>query len=244
MRDLNNCAEDLVLTVREDPPLRLSGDDLYSNPNTENIPEPVFFLNSGDYKMVKSDSAFVSEIKSLKSQLKIAKDSNLESKIIIEGCNNELKDKDAFINDFKSEIENLKKKLNEQEKMIEDGKRMVNSRDEHLTRFYDQKMVAFKAQVADLEEKLKIQKIDYDSECNKWKEIESEIRQRIQDAAGEVRAKETRLSKLEEENQLLNSKLNEKKRVSLYSAFIMLIFRVWKRLMLALVLYQLVSLKI
>lgn len=202
-------AENLVLTVREDSPLRQVAENALSNSNIENVPEPIFFVNSSEYKISQSESALLDEIETLKSQLKVLKNSNLEAKITIASFDSNVKDKMTIIGDLNSQIEKLKKKIIEQETMIEEDKRLVNGRDEHLTRFYDQKMVAFKAQVSDLEDKLKAKDKSNEAEVEKWKEIESEMKQTLERTLEDVRAKEMEVLMLKEENQNLLIKLEE-----------------------------------
>jgi hypothetical protein len=206
--------ENLVLTVRGDSPERKS---LQSNTNSENVPEPVFYVNPSYDKLVTSELALVDEIESLKLQLKSAKTANLEAKIIIEGCNNDIKDKIMVVNEQSTLIDNLKKKIQEQTSALEEENRLISGRDEHLTRFYDQKMVAFKSQVAELEEKLKITQKKHNLEIAKWLEIEVEIKKKLDEALEDVKAKEKKALIYEDENQKLLAKMNELSRnVSVY----------------------------
>jgi hypothetical protein len=205
-------AENLVLTVRGDSPSRRLSEDTYANSNVENIPEPVFYVSPGEYKMVQSESALVAEIDALKLQLKMAKSSNLESKIIIEGCKNDLKDKIMVVKDLSSQMDKLKKKIKDQESMLEDQKRLISGRDEHVSRLYDQKMVAFKAQIAGLEEDLKASQSKHDAEVAKWVEIEMEIKKRLETALEDVKAKDNQITTIEVYNQKLLAELNEQKK--------------------------------
>lgn len=211
-------AENLVLTVRGDSPVMQSSDDGYINSNIENIPEPVFYVNSSDYKKGHSESALVAEIESLKLKLKMAKNSNLEAKITIEGCNNDLKEKIMVVKDLTCQIDQLKKKLKDQERIIEEDKRLVNERDEHLTRYYDQKVGAFKSRVAELEDKLDAAQKIHDAEVEKWEELEKEITKRLEKALDDVKTKEKQIMTIKEDHDKLLNELNEQRHcVSLYS---------------------------
>lgn len=212
-------AENLVLTVREDSPLSQSTDNSFSNSNIENVPEPIFFVNSSDCKASQSESVLLAEIENLKSQLKSLKNSNLEAKITIAAVDNDVKDKNLIIRDLNSQIEKLQKKVKDQENIIEEDQRLVNGRDEHLTRFYDQKMVAFKAQVLELEEKLKEKQKSNEAEIEKWKKIESEMKEGLERTLAEVRAKEQEVLLAKEENQTLLLKLTEESNRVIYLFF-------------------------
>jgi chromosome segregation ATPase len=204
--------DNLVLTVRGDSPSRRSSEDAYAHSNVENIPEPVFYVSPVEYKMGQSESALVAEIDALKLQLKMAKTANLESKIMIEGCKNELKDKIMVVNDLTFQMEKMRKKIKDQDGMLEDQKRLVSERGEHLTRLYEQKIAAFKAQISGLEESLKTSQNKHDAEVTKWVELETEIKKRLETALEDVKAAHNQIMTIEECNQKLLAELNEQKK--------------------------------
>ena len=91
----------------------------------------------------------------------------------------------------------------------QEGNRSGDGHEEHLTRFYDQKMVAFKAQVIDLQEKLKYNQGHYTSDLTLWKKTETELTQKNDRLSKEILHIKETLALLQEENQDLRMRIDK-----------------------------------